>query len=322
MMKEKLDSIIEQARKGIELSAEDVSLLWHELSTATLLDIAGESTRTRVPRKYDSCSIVNARSGRCSENCKWCAQSAHFKTGCNEYDIVDHDECMAQARHNARRGVMRFSLVASGRSLKGDALKRVCELLREVKTETGMHTCASLGLLGSDELKQLWENGVRRYHCNLETAPSYFPTLCTTHTIEDKLKTIAQAREIGFEICSGGIIGMGETADQRLEFALTLRRAQPLSIPVNILSPIPGTPLENVEPISDEDILRFIAILRIANPGVSIRFAGGRARLSHDMLVHCMRVGINGGIVGDMLTTTGVTMDEDIAMIREAGYEF
>ena len=149
---------------------------------------------------------------------------------------------------------------------------------------------------------------MRRYHCNLETAPSYFSHLCTTHTIEDKIATIAAAQKIGFEVCSGGIIGMGETAQQRAEFALTLRRARPHSIPVNILSPIPGTPLEGTAPISDDEILDTIAIMRLTHPAVEICFAGGRARLSREVQLEAMRVGINGGLVGDMLTTVGLSL--------------
>ncbi len=163
---------------------------------------------------------------------------------------------------------------------------------------------------------------MRRYHCNLETAPSLFPTLCSTHTIADKLATIEAAREIGFEICSGGIIGMGETHRQRAEFAIALRAARPDSIPVNILSPIPGTPLAGTPPISDDAILDTVAIFRFAHPRVVLRFAGGRKRLSREVQLEAMRVGINGGIVGDLLTTIGSSVAADRVLAAEAGYEF
>ena len=229
---------------------------------------------------------------------------------------------MAAARDNRAKGVRRFSLVASGRAVKGNALKSMCALLREAKDETSIYTCASLGLLDRDDLQQLWDAGVRRYHCNLETAPSHFPTLCTTHTIEDKIKTIRAAKEIGFEICSGGIIGMGETCRQRAEFALKLREIEPDSIPLNILSPIPGTPLEKQELISEDDILDTVAIFRFINPRTEIRFAGGRNRLSKDSQLKAMKIGINGGVVGDLLTTLGSTIAEDKALAQEAGYKF
>lgn len=306
---------------GQTLSNDEIYALCDAPSQA-VRDAAAEITAHFCSRKFDTCSIINARSGLCSENCKWCAQSAHYSTGCETYPIVDHEECMHSARLNHECGVHRFSLVASGRAVHGKALGQITALLREIKDEVGISTCASLGLLNRDELQQLWDSGVRRYHCNLETAPSYFTQLCTTHTIEDKLATIAAAREIGFEICSGGIIGMGETKRQRAEFALTLRRANPDSIPVNVLSPIPGTPLEGTAPISDDDILDAIAILRFAHPTVTLRFAGGRKRLSRELQLEAMRVGINGGMVGDLLTTVGSTADEDRRLVNEAGYEF
>lgn len=287
-----------------------------------LRDAAAEITRRFNSPRFDSCSIVNARSGRCSENCKWCAQSAHYNTRCDEYPLIDHDECINAARHNASKGVKRFSLVTSGRKLTGNALRHVCALLKEAREETGISTCASLGLLDRDELKLLWDAGVRRYHCNLETAPSYFPKLCTTHTMEQKIETIRAAKDIGFQICSGGIIGMGETAAQRVELALKLREVEPQSIPVNVLCPIPGTPLEHAEPISEDEIIDTVAMFRFIHPGVQLRFGGGRKRLSRESQLEIMRVGMNGGITGDLLTTVGSTIDEDKKLVSDAGYRF
>lgn len=289
---------------------------------ALLEDKAAEITRRFCPPKFDTCSIVNARSGRCSENCKWCAQSAHFDTGCDNYALVNRDEAFTVARYNAERGIGRFSLVASGRSVRGEALESICKLLEEIHTADGINTCASLGLLGEEELQALWDSGTHRYHCNLETAPSFFPTLCTTHTIADKLATIAAARRIGFEVCSGGIIGMGESRRQRMELAITLRQVEPVSIPLNILAPIPGTPLENTPLISEDEILLTVALFRFAHPAVQLRFAGGRARLSREAMLRAFRIGINGAIVGDLLTTLGSTIAEDRQLVAEAGYEW
>ena len=291
-------------------------------SADALREAAAEITACLCSRTFDSCSIVNAHSGLCSENCKWCAQSKHHSTACETYDLIDHDECLAAARDNRSKGVRRFSLVASGRAVKGNALKSMCALLREAKETTGISTCASLGLLYRDDLQLLWDAGVRRYHCNLETAPSHFVKLCTTHTIDNKIKTIRAAKEIGFEVCSGGIIGMGETRRQRVEFALKLREVEPHSIPINILSPIPGTPLEHQEAISDDDILDTVALFRFIHPRTQLRFAGGRKRLSRDLQLKAMKIGINGGIVGDLLTTLGSTVADDKRLIDEAGYTF
>ncbi len=289
---------------------------------ALLEDKAEEITRKFCPAKFDTCSIVNARSGSCSENCKWCAQSAHFHTGCESYAIVDRDEALRVARYNAEKGVGRFSLVASGRAVRGKSLDTMCEILSYARTHDGISTCASLGLLNEDELQKLWDSGTHRYHCNLETAPSYFSKLCTSHTITDKLATIAAARRIGFEVCSGGIIGMGETRRQRMELAITLRQVQPASIPINVLSPIPGTPLADTPLIGEAEILLTIALFRFAHPGVQLRFAGGRARMSRAAQLKALRIGINGAVVGDLLTTIGSTIAEDKKLVDDAGYEW
>ena len=306
---------------GYELTEDEAFALARADGGRELLDAAAEITAHFAPRKFDSCSIVNARSGRCSENCKWCAQSAHFNTHCAEYEVVDEKECLKAARYNHEKGVGRFSLVASGRSVRGRALDEMCRLLREIN-DTGISTCASMGLLSRDELLQLYAAGTRRYHCNLETSPSMFATLCTTHAISDKLETIRNAKEIGFEICSGGIIGMGETRDQRVELALTLRQVSPVSIPLNILSPIKGTPLGDTPLISEDEVLETIALFRFIHPGVVLRFAGGRSRLSENTQREALRVGINGAIVGDLLTTIGSTIDDDRRRVTDMGYDF
>lgn len=320
--KEFIDQLKNRVLDGGELTDDEVYQLAEIKDTDALRKAAGEITRALCKPNFDSCSIVNARSGRCSENCKWCAQSAHFKTGCETYDMVDENTCMEAARRNAENGVMRFSLVASGRAVKGKALEKVCRMLKRAKEETGIHTCASLGLLNEEELLQLKASGATRYHCNIETAPSYFKTLCTTHTMEDKFRTIETARRIGFGVCSGGIIGMGETRRQRAEFALALRRAQPISIPINILQPIPGTPLENIELISFDEILDAIAIMRFTHPRSELRFAGGRARFTEDEQLQMMNVGINAGVVGTLLTTIASSYEADKELVERAGLKF
>lgn len=287
-----------------------------------LCEAAAEITAALCGDSFDSCSIINARSGHCPENCKWCAQSAHWKTGCETYPLVSEDDCMKLAHYNDSKGIKRFSLVASGKAVKGEALKGICHMLRRIDSETGLSPCASLGLLDYDDLMQVREAGATRYHCNLETAPSFFPSLCSTHTIGDKIATVHAARKAGMEICSGGIIGMGESARQRVEFALTLRDISPVSIPVNILCPIPGTPLADTPPLTEEEILTTIAIFRFVHPRVQLRFAGGRQKLSRDGQLKAMHIGINGGIVGDMLTTLGSTIDSDKEAVAQAGYKF
>lgn len=292
------------------------------VDSETLFSVAAEVTQKNFGRRFDSCSIINAKSGRCPEDCKWCAQSAHYNTGCEIYDMIPEDECLAMAKANAEAGIRRFSLVTSGKRLSGKSLDKICYLYNKIQSTCDIELCASLGLLSKDELQKIWDCGVRRYHCNLESAPSHFVKLCTTHTIEDKIATINAAREIGFEICSGGIIGMGETENQRIEFALTLRKVDPLSIPINILCPIAGTPLEGTTPLSEDEILRTVAIFRLLHPQAYLRFAGGRMKLSTEGQIRAMKIGINGGIVGDMLTTIGSTVERDRNIVSAAGYHF
>lgn len=286
-----------------------------------LHDASARITRRFCKIEFDTCSIVNARSGRCPEDCKWCAQSARFKTKCDVYPLIGHDECMAHADMSRHHHIGRFSMVTSGRRMTGKELDRACEYYRELAAHGDISLCASMGLLDTDDLRKLRE-AVTRYHCNLEAAPDYFATLCSTHTVEDKIQTILKAKELGLEVCSGGIIGMGETPRQRVGLALELRRVDPVSIPINILCPIPGTPLANAAPLGDDEVLDTIALFRFIHPTVTLRFAGGRASLSRDTQLRAIRIGMNGAIVGDLLTTIGSTVAADRELIAEAYSEF
>ena len=206
--------------------------------------------------------------------------------------------------------------------MQGKDLDTVCDYYKELNHKGGLHLCASMGLLDRDELQKLYDSGVTRYHCNLEAAPSFFSQLCSTHTVEDKINTILMAREIGFEVCSGGIIGMGETRRQRIELALELRRVDPHSIPINLLCPIPGTPLENQKPLTEDEVLNTISFFRFIHPTKVLRFAGGRAQLEKDAQLRALKIGMNGGIMGDLLTTIGSKVEEDKRLIAEGGYEY
>ena len=305
---------------GGEVSFEEALKIAEEENREELYEAAEAITKHFGKPEFNPCSIINARAGKCSENCKWCAQSGHYHTDSDVHGIISAEKVLDQAKYDEKKGVKRFSMVTSGRAVKGEALKKICDNYRALSKETNMFLCGSLGLLDKEELEQVWEAGVRRFHCNLETAPSYFGELCTTHTIEDKIKTLKAAKEIGFQICSGGIIGMGETRAQRIELAEKLREINPDSIPINILQPIKGTPLADTPLIDDEEILLTVAIFRFMHPKVELRFAGGRARLSHDTRLKALKIGINSAVVGDLLTTVGSAIDEDKALAEEAGY--
>ncbi|MFB0936708.1 MAG: biotin synthase BioB [Propionivibrio sp.] len=266
----------------------------------------------------DMCSIMNAQSGRCSEDCKWCSQSRHFKTGVPEYPLVSVDEGVKQALDSARHGVGHFSLVTSGRALKPKQVSMACAIYEAIGRESPIRLCASMGLLRTPELKKLKDAGVVRYHCNIETAPSHFPSLCTTHTFEDKRRTIREAMAVGMQVCSGGIFGLGETLAQRIEMAFALREIGVDSIPINILNPIEGTPLHGSQRLPDDEILVSIALFRFINPTAHLRFAGGR-NLIAGIQEKALAAGISAALVGDLLTTLGAGIEQDKAMFRRLG---
>lgn len=301
-------------------SIDSLLTLTETLSVEELCQRAGALRTGNLGGDFDTCSIMNARSGRCPEDCKWCAQSARWGAHCDVYPLVGAAEAVAQARHNAAKGVRRFSLVTSGRTVTPREAAQAAAVYAEIGREVPeLSLCASMGLLSKAELQTLFDAGVRRYHCNLETAPSFFPQLCSTHTTADKIATIEAAREVGMDVCSGGIIGMGESRRQRIELAVTLRDLGVKSIPVNVLSPIEGTPLAGLAPLPDDEILIAMAMFRIVNPDAHIRLAGGRARIKH-LERRLLHSGVSASIVGDMLTTAGSNIAEDFAMVNEEGF--
>lgn len=317
---ESVSGLEKKIEEGYRPDYDEALSLMRSLSLEDLCALAHALRLRYQGKRVDMCSIMNARSGKCGEDCKWCSQSRFHHTDIEVYPLVDAESALREAVHNASKGVSRFSLVTSGRTLSPADTERICAIYRRIGSECPIKLCASLGLLNREQLFQLKESGVTRYHCNLETAPSYFPQVCTTHTIEEKLQTIEWAREAGLEICSGGIIGMGESEEQRVEFALALRRTGAVSIPVNILNPIPGTRLAGTPPLKDEEVIRAVAMIRILNPEASVRLAGGRSRIKA-VEPELFRCGISGSIVGDLLTTTGSDIDTDKAMFLRLGFE-
>lgn len=309
-----LDTIYQKIKNGSEITYEEAILLSQIEDKDALYDLAAKVTQEFAPQTFDMCSIINVKSGKCPEDCKWCAQSAHWKTTAEVYPFIESAESLRQAKYNENQGINRFSLVASGRRLSKKDLDAAVETYKHIKAESKIKLCASLGLVTKEDLLKLKEAGVTTYHCNLEAAPSYFGDLCTTHSQDDKIRTLMAAHEVGMELCSGGIIGMGESMEQRIELAFKLKELPLFSIPINMLHPIPGTPLENEKPLTDEEVLTTVALFRLIHPTKYLRFSGGRALMSRDLQRKAHRCGMNSAIVGDLLTTIGSTVDEDKEM--------
>ena len=269
---------------------------------------------------FDMCTIINGKSGRCSENCKYCAQSAHYNTLCEEYPLLSAEKLVEGALYNYKRGVLRYSIVCSGKRLSDSEVDSLCESVREIKKACPIKVCVSAGLLDEASFRKLKEAGVDRVHNNLESSRGFFPEVCTTHTFDDKITAIKAAKAAGLEVCSGGIIGLGETFEDRIDMVLEVRELGVKSVPVNVLNPIPNTPFAKNPTISEEEAARTVAIFRFIIPDGQIRLAGGRGLLS-DMGKALFRSGANAAISGDMLTTRGISIERDMQMCEELGYK-
>lgn len=266
--------------------------------------------------RVDLCSIINGRSGRCPEDCKFCAQSAHNSTACEVYDFLDRRKILELCELNADEGVHRFSIVTAGRALSDDDLDKAIDTYREIRRTCRIELCASMGFLSREQLHRLHEAGVTSYHHNIETSRRNFPNICTTHTYEQKMETLKMVRDEGMLVCSGGIIGMGETWADRLDMAVSLSEVPVDSIPINALMPIKGTPLEDQATLTESDILRTIAFFRYINPKAEIRLAAGRALLTNDGET-AFKSGASATITGNMLTTAAcATIRSDIEMLK------
>lgn len=270
--------------------------------------------------RFSLCSIINGKSGRCSENCKFCAQSVYSSSDVEEYDILDAEDILTVAKKNYANGIKRFSIVTSGKRASKKDIVTLCEIYERLQKECGINLCASHGLLKYDDFLKLKASGVKRYHNNLETSRRYFEKICTTHTYDEKIQTIKEAQKAGLEVCSGGILGLGESMQDRIDMAFELRDLEIKSIPINILNALSGTALENAKPVEEDEILRTCAIFRFINPNATLRLAGGRGLLKdkgRKAFAHC----INGSITGELLTTTGNDTKQDLRMIKEIGYQ-
>jgi biotin synthase len=282
------------------------------MACATLL------RKRRFGNRLLMCSIFNAKSGACSEDCSFCAQSARHHTHAQVFPLVPAKEIEAAYLKAAEFPVSYFGVVASGKALKKDDIKRICEAASRTKAPQ-LDWCASVGCLEKDLLLALKQAGFRRFHHNLETAESFFPEICSTHSYALRIETVRAVKETGMEICSGGIIGLGESLEQRVEFASILAREKVDSIPLNFLVPIPGTRLESMEAVKPLDMIRTIAMFRMMNPESEIKVCAGRVHL-RDLQSMVFYAGATGIMVGDLLTVAGRDVQSDLRMVADLGF--
>lgn len=313
------EELCKKVLDGYKLTKDDALKLYYQ-PKEELFNSANKIRERLCGNTVDLCSIINGKSGRCSENCAYCAQSKHHHTNIEEYTLLSYDKVLEKAKKDGDDGVDRFSIVTSGRRLSKKDIDIVSDYYKKLAKDCpNISLCASHGILDKDDLIKLKESGVRRYHHNVETSRSYYSKICTTHTYDDRINTIKFCKEIGMEVCSGGIIGLGESIEDRIDMALELKELDILSIPINALTPIKGTPLEYNPLLSEEDILRTIAIFRFINPKANIRLAAGRNLLTNFGEI-AFKSGANATISGNLLTTCsneGTCSDRNL--IRNVG---
>ncbi len=311
---------LEQILDGRELTGDEARPLldWPLDRIAELARAALVLKERRFPGRVQFCAIVNAKSGTCSEDCAFCAQSAHYQTNSPEYPLLDEERVLDAALRMKRAGARRFSIVTSGKGLGAEDLSRVAHMVKAIR-DLDLIPDASLGVLDLDQLIALRQAGLAGYHHNLETARSFFLQVCTTHDYEEDVAVVQAAREAGLYVCSGGIFGLGESWEQRLELALTLRSLSVDSVPINFLAPIPGTPCADRPPLSPEEALKIVALYRFILPRAHIRICGGRERVFGPRKAELLESGASGIMVGDYLTTKGSSLESDQEDLRVLG---
>ncbi|MDO4600421.1 MAG: biotin synthase BioB, partial [[Ruminococcus] gnavus] len=315
-------SLIQEIKKRVlqgEQIGKQEAFQLYEQPLEELCEAADEIRQMFCKNRFDLCTIINGKSGRCSENCKYCAQSACYHTEIEEYPLLGTEQITKQAKYNEKQGALRYSIVTSGKALNDAEIEQICHSVRNIRQESKIAVCVSGGLLKKEQFQKLKEAGVTRIHNNLETSRRNFPNVCTSHTYEQKIESVLAALETGLEVCSGGILGMGESVEDRIDLALEIRKLGVRSMPVNILNPIPGTPYEKNPILTESEIRRMVAVFRFLLPDAWIRLAGGRGLLP-DKGRSCFISGANAAISGDMLTTAGITIERDLQMLQELGY--
>ena len=308
-----LDGGLLTKKEALELAEEPLE----ELCRA-----ADEIRRHFCGNAFDICAVISAKGGPCSEDCKFCSQSGK-NPSCKEvpqFPLLSTEELMEDAKQKDKQGIMAYCIVSSGKVLPMQDVDKLCESLRQLGKTTNLRLCGSLGLLDKERLEKLRDAGLEMVHNNLESSESYFQKMCSTHTYGEKKATIQAAQDAGLQVCSGGLFGIGETMEDRIELAIQERELGVTSIPVNMLDPVPGTPFENTQPLRTDDTRRIVALFRFLLPKAFIRLAAGREYLE-DKGKSCFLSGANAAISGDFLTTMGISIETDFQILREIGYD-
>ena len=313
----------EKVFSGIGISYEDAQKLFcvPDRDLEKLAYCANEITREFNGDKVDVEELNNIKKNACSEDCTFCGQSAFFDTGINTYQLPPPGEIVGQAQKAKDDGAESYCLVAAWRQPSQDDFEKVCEIISQINEHVGITVECSLGFLTKDQAKKLKILKVKRYNHNLETAKSKFSEICTTHTYQDRLDTLAIARNAGLELCTGGIIGLGETREQRLEMAVELRRLYPEEVTINILVPIPGTPLELQTELAESEIQRMFSVLRFLLPESVIKISGGRELKLNDSGEQLLQSGANGIITEGYLIMGGNAASDDKELIKKIGLQ-
>lgn len=310
-----IDNIIKLSEKE-HLSIEDIKPLI-DMSVSELIFSADKIRKEYCGSQIDICSISNAKSGICSEDCKFCAQSAHHSTEAPAYPLKQKAEMMDEAKRAKDIGAKRFGIVTSGNAVSNEELLMIAETVNDIKENININVCCSLGIVSLQQLSLLKEAGLSRYHHNIETSPEYFPKIVTTHSLDERINTIKNVKKANLEVCSGGIIGMGENWMDRINMALLLNELEADSVPINILVPIKGTPLESACSISMTDVIRTIAIFRVILKNKIIKVAAGRESILKDFQAMAFLGGANGMLIGGYLTIRGRDVNEDWKLVKE-----
>ncbi len=322
-MRKEIQKIGEKVLGGGSVSLKEILPL-SEAKGPDIMDLAAVANRVRDEfngDRIDLCSLLNAKSGRCSEDCAFCAQSSHYKTEAPAYPLMNADQMVREAKEAQKSQTGRFCLISSGRQLNDEEFEVILIGLDRIRKETTLDLDCSLGTLSEERAEALKKVGVTRYNHNLETAESHFSKICTTHSFQDRVQTIEVLKDQGFSICCGGIIGLGESPQQRLELAFSLRQLGIDCIPFNILNPRPGTPLEHSKPIPPLEIIKTIALFRLILPKGTLKIAGGREANLRDLQSLALLAGANGLILGNYLTTLGRNAEDDLTMLRDVGFD-